>query len=542
MIGSADAQDPFSYYDSIETSRDSGVAVTGTVESVIYHNDENGFTVFSIEPEKTDARQLSLNGYNGALTCTAYIPALNEGEQVKLAGVFVNNPRYGRQLSVKQLERAVPDTLDGIEKYLGSGVIKGVGERTAKRIVEAFGARAFDIIEEEPEKLTCIKGVNLEKALRISEAFHAQAALRRVMLFLQGYGISPVYAMKIYRQYKENTVDAVKSNPYRLADDIDGIGFKTADAIARNIGVAADAETRVAAGVRYTLWEAANSGHTYLPERRLTEHACALLDVEEDIIARQLAQMQIERQLYREKPSGDYDGDDNKIYLNAFYHAEQNIAKKLLELSASAKPIAGENSRHSITQSVLAIERENETALSEGQRNAVVSALTNGVLIITGGPGTGKTTAINIIINLLLAQKMRVELTAPTGRAAKRMAEATGREAKTIHRLLETSFLAEDSRKQTFNRNDENPLETDALIVDETSMVDVLLMQSLLKAITPGTRLIMVGDVDQLPSVGPGNVLKDLIASGCLAVARLTEIFRQAQESAIVMNAHRINR
>jgi exodeoxyribonuclease V alpha subunit len=500
----------------------------GTVESVIYHNEDNGFTVFTLQPD--DHKQLSLEGLSGdTVTCTAHLPGIREGEVMKLAGTFVNNPRYGRQLQVSHAQKAMPNSLDGIEKYLGSGVIKGVGARTAKRIVEAFGTQAFDIIEAEPEKLTRIRGINLQKALRISEAFHSQAALRKTMLFLQEYGVTPLSAMKIYKQYKENTIELVRANPYRLADDIDGIGFKTADAIASKLGIAHDAQARISAGVRYILWEAAASGHTYLPLGVLRQHAEAMLGVRPDIVEGELLRMQMERLIYREKPESE-DEADLRVFLSAFYYAELNVARKIAELC-----------------SLPALDKADEVwaadgiQLSLGQQQAIKMAVQNGVLVITGGPGTGKTTAINTLIHMLKARGCHITLAAPTGRAAKRMTEATGHEAGTLHRLLESTFIAEDARRQAFNKNEDNPIETDVLIVDEVSMMDILLAQSLLKAVARGTRLILVGDVDQLPSVGPGNVLKDIIHSGCVPVVRLEEIFRQAQESAIVMNAHRIN-
>ena len=534
-----------------ETLLDQSI-LEGMVDSVIYHNDENGFTVFTVRAENTD-------DFDEITTCTGFLSAPVEGEMLKLAGNFVQNPRYGLQLSVTRVERTRPNSLAGIERYLSSGVIKGIGARTAKLIVAKFGEDTFDIIENDPAKLVQIKGISLKKALTFAESFHAQGDQRQVMLFLQNYGISAAFAMKIYKRYKEETIELVKANPYRLADDIDGIGFKTADAIAHKLGMDKGARERVSAGVRYCLWEAAGEGHTCIPAPQLVRHAAELLYTSPELIDSELVRMQMDRLILRENFSGE-----QLVFLSTLYYAEMGVAAKLMELAAlktataykAAKPlsegsVAGIDSQRSggvwgsaplyEENAIFALEKETGMTLSEGQRQAVVAALSHGVLVITGGPGTGKTTTINTIIGLLESKGLKIILAAPTGRAAKRMTEATGREAKTIHRLLEVSFISEDARRQVFQRNEENPLETDVLIVDEASMMDIVLTQSLLKAMATGTRLILVGDVDQLPSVGPGNVLKDVIDSGALATARLTEVFRQAAESAIITNAHRIN-
>jgi len=504
--------------------------IEGMIESIIYHNDENGYTVFTIRADydKND-------DFADLTTCTGYLSAPAEGETLKLAGNFVQNPRYGLQLAVSRVERTRPNSIAGIERYLSSGVIKGIGARTAKMIVAKFGEDTFDIIENDPAKLAQIKGISLKKALSFAESFHAQADQRRVMLFLQNYGISASFTMRIYKKYKEETIELVKINPYRLADDIDGIGFKTADAIAHKLGISRDAPERISAGVRYCLWEAAGEGHTCIPTSRLTSQAAELLFAPAELIDGELVRMQMDRLILREIVEGE-----SLVFLSTLYYAEISVAAKLSALSAIT--IASDTSTKSHENDVFALEKEAGITLSEGQRNAVVAAASQGVLIITGGPGTGKTTTINTIIGLLESRGLTITLAAPTGRAAKRMTEATGREAKTIHRMLEVAFISEDARRQVFQRNDENPLETDVLIVDEASMMDIVLTNSLLKAVATGTRLILVGDVDQLPSVGPGNVLKDLIDSGALATARLTEVFRQAAESAIITNAHLINK
>ena len=516
----------------------------GMIESIIYHNKENGFTVFTVR-EESETR----TDFDDATTCTGYISSPREGENLKLEGTYVQNPRYGLQLSVSKLERTQPSTVFGIEKYLSSGVIKGLGAKTAKLIVTHFGTKTFDILENEPEKIATIKGITLKKALSFAESFHAQADLRRVMLFLQDYGITSTFAMKIYKRYKEETIEAVKANPYRLADDIDGIGFKTADAIAHNLGISRDAPERISAGVRYCLWEAANEGNTCIPSANLVNQAAELLLAPADLIEGELVRMQMDRLIVRERVEHN---DEALVFLSPLYYAEIAVSAKLSALSAINVTAVSESEKSNAPfsspsykereNSLFALEKETGITLSEGQRQAVISAVSQGVLIITGGPGTGKTTTINTIIGMLETRGLTISLAAPTGRAAKRMTEATGREAKTVHRLLEVTFMSEDSRRQTFNKNEESPLETDVLIVDEVSMMDVLLMQSLLKAVAIGTRLILVGDVDQLPSVGPGNVLKDLLESNVLPTARLTEVFRQAAESAIITNAHRINK
>ncbi|MCL2364441.1 MAG: AAA family ATPase [Defluviitaleaceae bacterium] len=570
----------------------------GTVENVIFHSEDSGYSVFILriddESDPKDA-QLSLAMYmteeEGCLTCTGHFPNLYEGERLHINGRFVNHARYGWQLAVGHARRLKPTGLASIERYLGSGIIKGLGERTAKRIVARFGAETFDIIANEPERLASLRGISEKMAYKFSEAFHAQTAQRQAILFLQEYGITPGLAMRIYKKYGDETVELVRSNPFRLADDIDGIGFKTADAIARRLGCEINSAERISAGVRYLLWEASNEGHTYLPQNTLIQQACTLLNVQTPVIENELIRMQMERLIIREVPrrpsnTTTNEADEPYVFVSALYYAERGVAQMLntltmasapsrspTELNAEAAPVKNDLSPHASSWGNTAInndpaqidsshhggskgavppsrgsELRSEVlsfdfgiALSPGQAQAIAAAMTQGVLVITGGPGTGKTTVINTLIGLLERNDNTVVLAAPTGRAAKRITEATGREAKTLHRLLEVNFISEDARRVVFNRNDENPLECDVLIVDEASMIDTLLMNSLLKAVALGTRLILVGDVDQLPSVGPGSVLRDIIDSGAVAVVRLTEIFRQAQESAIITNAHRVN-
>ncbi|MCL2188500.1 MAG: ATP-dependent RecD-like DNA helicase [Defluviitaleaceae bacterium] len=511
--------------------------LTGTVENVIYHSEENGFSVFVLRVEE-DEVQLSLTQYmseeEGCITCTGTLPDLYEGERLHIGGRFINHPRYGWQIQITQAQRLRPGSLSGIEKYLASGVIKGIGERTAKRIVARFGADTFDVLANEPERIAGLRGISIKMAHKFSEAFHAQSAQRSAMLFLQEYGISPSMAMRIYKKYKDETVEMIRANPFQLADDIDGIGFKTADAIARRMGCDVNAPERVSAGVRFILWEASGEGHVYLPQGELSRQARAMLGVDAGLVENELVRMQLDRLIIRETAAGEA---EPLVFVSALYYAESGVARQLSALVSAH----GDTAQTAGGIEVRDIEETGGISLSTGQAEAIAKVMVEGVLVITGGPGTGKTTVINTLIGLLERKGQNVFLAAPTGRAAKRMTEATGREAKTIHRLLEVSFISPDSRRMVFQRNEESPLECDVLIVDEASMMDILLMHSLLKAVAVGTRLILVGDVDQLPSVGAGNVLKDIIQSNAIAVVRLTEIFRQARESAIIMNAHRIN-
>ncbi|MDR1914354.1 MAG: ATP-dependent RecD-like DNA helicase [Clostridiales bacterium] len=502
----------------------------GTVENIIYYNAENGFTVFSLAPKDDESKEI---------TCTGTLPQLIEGERVKIKGVFVNNPRYGSQLSVEYVEKNEPTGTDAILRYLGSGVIKGVGERTAKRIVKTFGEDTLRLIDESPERLSEIKGISLEKALDIGGIYHEQAELRRAMLYLQDFGITPAYAMRIYKRFGEATRDIVKTNPYALADDIHGIGFKTADAIAFRAGISLDSPFRLKAGLKYALNQAALNGHVYLPKRQLIDNATELLNISAELIDNTLIQLVMDASLFLEDVPLE-DKENQPVYTNVFWQAENYIAQKLAELS---KNTLNMDKADRVDSRDLLWENTDiyGIKLAENQRLAVEEALISGVLVLTGGPGTGKTTTINAIIQSMNKYGLRIELAAPTGRAAKRMSETSGIEAKTIHRLLEIDYMSDDSKRQSFSRNENNPIEADVIIIDESSMVDLMLMFHLLKAIAPGARLILAGDVDQLPSVGPGNILADIIQSGAVNVVKLTEIFRQAQESAIVLNAHRIN-
>lgn len=498
------------------------LTVEGVVEKVTFYNVENGYAVFTITDDEDP---------NSEITCVGYIPTVNPGENVKITGTVVNHHFYGEQISIEIFEKTMPKTERAIELYLSSGIIKGIGPKIAKKIITRFGKSTLDIMDNEPERLAEIKGISREKAMAIGELYKEKAEERRAMLFLGEYGISPTYALKIYKRYKERTIEIVTKNPYALAEDIFGIGFKIADKIAANVGIATDSPYRIQAGVKYMLNQAASEGHVYLPYETLVDGTAELLSIPAIVVDREMISLHIENHIWIER-----NGEETNVYLNFFFYAESYTARKLYELSD-----IDTGDFYNYNNEIDALEAAESITFVPQQREAIMQAMENGVLVITGGPGTGKTTIINAIIKLCEAEGLDIELAAPTGRAAKRMEETTGHKAQTIHRLLGISFLNEDSRRQTFEKNEDNPLETDVVIIDESSMVDIILMHSLLKAIPIGTRLILVGDSNQLPSVGPGNVLKDIINSEVIRVAKLTDIFRQAQESAIVTNAHRIN-
>lgn len=496
------------------------VILEGVVEDIIFQNQENGYTVCIVEYEGEE------------VACVGIIPDVHSGEELRMVGEWITHHIYGKQFKVEFYERNIPTTVQGIEKYLASGVIKGIGPKLAKRIVKHFGTDTFRIIEEEPLVLAQVRGISENKANQISEIFHEQYELRRAMLFLQDYGITPNYAAKIYKKYREQTMEVIQTNPYRLADDIWGIGFKKADDIAARMGISKDSPHRIKTGILYVLNFFSNNGHTYIPKNTLMQQTMQLLQVTQEQIEHGMIELHIGKDIVIKTQ-----GEKDIVFLSAFYYAEQWIARRLIDMAEHADY----EQDLDIEKDIQKFEKDNDITLAQEQKTAVKEALSNGVVVITGGPGTGKTTTINTIINMLEKQELEVMLAAPTGRAAKRMSEATGREAQTIHRLLEIEFIQEDSKRQSFVRNEDNPLDTDVLIVDEMSMVDVILMNSLLKAMVPGQHLILVGDADQLPSVGAGNVLKDIINSGRIKIVRLTQIFRQAQESAIITNAHRIN-
>lgn len=490
----------------------------GVVDEIIYRNENNGYLVCVVDTDE------------GEMTCVGTMLNLAEGESIKAIGAYVSHHTYGLQFQVESYQSSIPSDKHSVLRYLSSGAIKGIGPALAKRIIKKFGDDTFRIIEEEPEVLATVKGISDKKAQNIAQIFHEQKEMRQTIIFLQEYGISLTYAIKIYNKYKERTVEIVQNNPYKLAEDISGIGFKVADEIASKIGIDQSSAHRIKAGIKYVLSNASLDGHTYLPREDLIDSVELLLDVPYEMIENALIELQIAKQVMTQTLEGEA-----LSYQMPLYHMELLVARKLYDL-AEFKYVLPED----IDQQIEELEEGNSIFFDNFQKQAIKEGLVNGVLVITGGPGTGKTTTINSIIQLLEDQSLDVMLAAPTGRAAKRMTEATGREAQTIHRLLEISFSSNDTT-QRFEKNEENPLECDALIIDEASMVDIMLMNSLLKAVMPGTRLIIVGDKDQLPSVGPGNVLKDIIDSEKIKVVKLEKIFRQAMESAIIMNAHKIN-
>ncbi len=495
--------------------------ITGIVENIVYRNDDNGYTVADLDMEG------ELNTVVGSL------PMIGEGERVKLGGTWSTHGTYGRQFKAQSCEKLPPDTKAGLLRYLSSGIIKGIGAVTAKKIIDHFGMDTLDIMRYAPERLTEVEGIGQTKAMVIAETLQEQMKLQEDMVFLQSLHISMNMAAKICNTYKEETRQIVEKQPYRLADEVEGMGFVRADRIARQLGYDADSPDRILAGIAYGLHDAARQdGHTCLPVQELVKRASSLLRCSEDLVTIALDQATIKRDVVRRERGGvDF------VYLPHYDRAEREIASNIVILATHEV----EQVYYDVNEAVEDLVRYKGIELSAEQQEAVKDALSGGVTVITGGPGTGKTTAINAIIYALERIGMEVTLAAPTGRAAKRMTEATGKEAKTIHRLLEYGYSSDDEIL-SFNRDGNNPLECDVLILDEMSMVDVILMQHLLRAVPIGCRIIMVGDVDQLPSVGPGNVLRDIMDSGCAKVAYLTTIFRQAQESLIVTNAHRINR
>lgn len=493
--------------------------VEGTVEEIIFCNEINGYTVCDIRCEQN------------TVTVVGYMPFLNVGETVKITGKWVNHPEYGDQFKAELYEKILPQTEEAIEKYLASGIIKGVGPATAARIVKAFGKDTLDIINFRPQMLAEVKGISLDKAIKIGQSFDEQKGLRNIVMFLQEFGISPSCCIKIHKAFGDRAVNEIKQNPYRLSDDIFGIGFKTADRIAMSLGIDPASKFRICSGIKHVLSQAAANGHTYFPEDKLKEYTSRLLQTSLDDIDNSLVSLVLDRIVIAEKIKGI-----NRLYLSAFYNAELGICRRLVDLALRDFNYE----MGDIGIKLRKMENDEGIEFAAMQRKAIEQALTNGVLVITGGPGTGKTTIIKSIIKLLESEGLRTVLAAPTGRAAKRMAEATGYEARTIHRLLEIGYTGDD-RDLLFQRNENNPLDADIIIIDEMSMVDVLLMNHLLKAVPPGARLILAGDINQLPSVGAGNVLNDIIHSGLIKTVRLTDIFRQAQESMIIVNAHRIN-
>lgn len=521
--------------------------VKGYVEKIKYRNEENGYSVLSVNDGKEDYILVGTFHY------------INEGELIEATGHMVEHSLYGEQLAVEGYEIKAPEDTLAIERYLGSGAVKGIGAALAARIVKKFKQDTFRIMEEEPERLAEVKGVSERMAMEISAQVEEKRDMRQAMLFLQQYGITMNLAVKIYQQYGQKMYSIIQENPYRLADDIQGVGFKIADEIAAKVGIFTDSDYRIKSGLFYTLLQAIGNGHTYLPEPELYRNASDLLKVEPEYMEKHLVDLQMEKKLVVKEKDGI-----RIVYPAQYYYMELNTARMLHDLNVKDQVPAEQ-----IKKRVEEIAAGEQIELDEHQLEAVVEAVNSGLLIVTGGPGTGKTTTINTIIRYFEQQEMEILLAAPTGRAAKRMAEATGCEARTIHRMLELTGIpvsgengsgrgsyaggssgagpvsggGPESRLEGmhFERNELNPLDADVVIIDEMSMVDISLMHALLKAVNVGTRLILVGDVNQLPSVGPGNVLRDVIDSGKFPVVKLTKIFRQAAQSDIIVNAHKIN-
>ena len=500
-------------------------SVTGYIDHIIFRNEDNGYTVMVLKGVEEEEE----------LTCVGSFPVVTQGASVELEGNFTQHPVYGKQFQAVRLVEKMPEDALAMERYLGSGAIKGIGAALAGRIVRHFGDETLRIVEDEPERLAEVKGISEKKAREIAMQIAEKSDMRKAMMFLQKYGISLNLGAKIYQKYGDSVYSVMQENPYRLADDISGVGFKIADEIAYRIGIHTDSDYRIKSGMIYTLLQATGEGHIYLPKEELFRRASELLGVDASYMEKHLVDLSMDRKIIQKEQD-----DQILIYPAQYYYLELNTARMLRELD-----IFCPEDEKMVERRIVQIEKETGTILDEMQKKAVREAAGHGLLILTGGPGTGKTTTINAIIRYFEGEGAEIRLAAPTGRAAKRMTEATGYEAQTIHRLLELSGMPEDDREGQpihFERNAENPLETDVIIIDEMSMVDIHLIHSLLMAVTAGTRLILVGDENQLPSVGPGNVLRDIIRSGQFPVVELKKIFRQASESDIVVNAHKINK
>ena len=500
-------------------------SVTGYIDHIIFRNEDNGYTVMVLKGIEDEDE----------LTCVGSFPVVTQGASVELEGNFTQHPVYGKQFQASRLTEKMPEDALAMERYLGSGAIKGIGAALAARIVRHFGEDTLRIVEEEPERLAEVKGISEKKAREIAMQVAEKSDMRKAMMFLQKYGISLNLGAKIYQKYGDSVYSVLQENPYRLADDISGVGFKIADEIAYRIGIHTDSDYRIKSGMIYTLLQATGEGHVYLPKEELFQRAAELLGVDSSYMEKHLVDLAMDRKIIQKEQDGQI-----LIYPAQYYYLELNTARMLQELD-----IFCPEDEKMVARRIAQIEKETGTVLDEMQKRAVQEAAEHGLLVLTGGPGTGKTTTINAIIRYFEGEGAELRLAAPTGRAAKRMTETTGYEAQTIHRLLELSGMPEDDREGQpihFERNAENPLDADVIIIDEMSMVDIHLMHSLLMAVTAGTRLILVGDENQLPSVGPGNVLHDIIRSAQFPVVELKKIFRQASESDIVVNAHKINK
>lgn len=493
-------------------------ALSGLIERVVFFNEETGFAILKVK----------VKGYRDLVTVKCSVPAANAGEWLTAQGRWIKDKDYGLQFDAELVSTSSPSTIEGIEKYLASGLIKGIGPVYAKKLVQRFGKKIFDIIENQSAKLEEVDGIGPKRRRIIKEAWMAQKAVRQIMVFLHSHGVGTSRAVKIYKTYGEKAIDIIRENPYRLSLDIPGIGFKSADRIAQKLGIPQDSIIRAIAGLNHILLEATNDGHCALPEKLVKSQAIELLDVKESIVETAIAKALLDKQLIKETIN-----QESFIYLPALRNAEEKVAEKIMLLSRGAPPYPAINFEKAIEW------YQNSTGkiLAPSQCDAIKSALNNKVMIITGGPGVGKTTIVHALITILKAKKVKCLLCAPTGRAAKRLSEVTGFDARTIHRLLEVN-----PQTGGFLRNEHNALECDLLVVDETSMVDILLMSHLLKAVPLNSALLLVGDVDQLPSVGPGVLLRDLIQSGLIPVARLTEVFRQVANSLIITGSHQINK
>ncbi|WP_434797786.1 SF1B family DNA helicase RecD2 [Terrisporobacter vanillatitrophus] len=491
----------------------------GMVSDIVFKNEENGYTIASLANE------------NDEITIVGCMPTLSVGESIEIEGKWVNHKIYGSQFEVQSFIPVTPSSLEGIYVYLSSGMIHGIGEKMAKRIVDKFGVDTLDIIQNTPERLTEVEGIGMKKVKQIQESYEENRELRNIIIQLSPYGITPNYCLRIYKKYKDKSLEVINKNPYRLAEEVRGIGFRIADDIASKIGIDKYSPDRIMQGILFTLNQSLGSGHTYLPKRILIEQSVKILGVEPKHVENGIMDLAYDQKVHLENMNGEV-----LVYLMMYYICENGVCKEIVKLSQYETKDLHIN----IEEEIKIVEKEDEISLANNQVLAVKEAINNGVIIITGGPGTGKTTTINTIIQIFENNDQKVVLCAPTGRAAKRMSETSNKEAKTIHRLLEMGF-ATDSDELVFFKDEEDPIDADVIILDEASMVDIILMYNLLKAVKRGTRLLLVGDSDQLPSVGAGNVLKDIIDSNVIKTVRLNEIFRQARESMIVVNAHKIN-
>ena len=492
----------------------------GMISDIVFKNEENGYTIAYLANEDEE------------VTIVGCMPTLSVGESIEVEGKWVTHKTYGTQFEVSSFMPVTPSSLEGIYAYLSSGMIHGIGEKMALRIIEKFGVDTLDVIQNTPERLKEVEGIGAKKIKQITESYEENRELRNIIMQLSPYGITPNYCLKIYKKYKDKAINVINKNPYKLAEDIRGIGFRVADDIAKKLGIDKYSKDRIFQGILYTLNQSTSNGNTYLPLSVLIPQAVKVLDVEAEYIKEGVIELAYTQKIHVEK-----DNNDINVYLMPYYMAENGVCREMIRLSQ----VDFEDLKIDIKHEIKMIEKEDGIKLAQNQVMAVKEAVEQGVVIITGGPGTGKTTTINTIIKVFENNDQKVVLAAPTGRAAKRMSETSNKEAKTIHRLLEMGF-GMDSDELTFMKNEEDPIDADVVILDEVSMVDVVLMYSLLRAIKSGTRLLIVGDSDQLPSVGAGNVLKDLIDSEVINTVRLNEIFRQAQESMIVVNAHKINK